>query len=585
MLLKTRATGTKSALRFHKPTRKISKEKKMEAAAKIIVVDDEKRICHNVAKILSKNNYEVTHVLSAQEALEKMATDSFSLLISDIVMPGKNGLELLKMVKKEWPLTKAIMMTAYASTDTAMKAIQLGALDYIPKPFTPDELRTTVEQALSGRLDEAPVTDTEKDSIDVIDIDVPFDTEEVAKYTGEDYAEMLGRSDMPVVEVKISEPLENFCEVGDMVCDIFKKLGATCKAGVKTAECPQKKAKKRKAAKKDKGFDAAKLIGIDQPFNYDEVVSITGPEYVHNLHQEGVTFLPYEELKQNFTKMTSKEKVAIDVDMPFDRDEVAKYTGEDYADRLTRSDTPVVEVTVPESMENYCEVGSMVCDIFQKLGATCKAGTKTAECPRKKAKKGKAKKAKGFDSKKLIGIDQPFDFEEVTAITGPEYALNLHHEDIVVKPYAELKKEFARKIEQPATRIPADQADIREPAFKNILVIDDEVAVNNNIRKILAKKGYHVDQAVTKNEALDKIQSRTYKLVLLDLKIPGVQGLELLKAVRDSNPETKVIIITGYASIETAVESARMGAVDYLPKPFTPNEIRNMTENALKLAA
>ena len=396
---------------------------------------------------------------------------------------------------------------------------------------------------------------------------------------------MLGRSDMPVVEVKISEPLENFCEVGNMVCDIFKKLGATCKAGIKTAECPQKKTKKGKAAKKKKGFDAANLIGIDQPFNYEEVVSITGPEYVRDLHQEGVAFVPYEELKKKFAQMDAEDKVAIDVDMPFDRKEVAKYTGDEYADRLTRSDVPVVEVTVPESLENYCEIGDMVCDIFKKLGATCKAGTKTLKCPQKKAKKGKAKKAAGFDSKKLIGIDQPFDYEEVIAVTGPEYVRNLHHEDIVVTPYEELKKEFARKMEQPVAPAPSQEEKLQEPAFKNILVIDDEVAVNNNIRKILAKKGFQVDQAVTKEEALDKIRKRPYKLVLLDLKIPGVRGLELLKAVRDSNPETKVIIITGYASIETAVESARMGAVDYLPKPFTPDEIRSVTENAFQLAA
>ena len=111
----------------------------MEAPAKIIVVDDEKRICHNVAKILSKNKYEVTHAVSAQEALEKMAKESFSLLISDIVMPGQNGLELLKMVKKEWPLTKAVMMTAYAATETAVKAIRLGALDYIETNSTKAE--------------------------------------------------------------------------------------------------------------------------------------------------------------------------------------------------------------------------------------------------------------------------------------------------------------------------------------------------------------------------------------------------------------------------------------------------------------
>ena len=93
----------------------------MEAAQKIIVVDDEKSICSNVEKILTKGNYEVVRAESADEALEKMAVDSFSLLISDIVMPGKNGLELLKMVKEQWPLTKAVMMTAYASTDTAVK--------------------------------------------------------------------------------------------------------------------------------------------------------------------------------------------------------------------------------------------------------------------------------------------------------------------------------------------------------------------------------------------------------------------------------------------------------------------------------
>ena len=126
---------------------------------------------------------------------------------------------------------------------------------------------------------------------------------------------------------------------------------------------------------------------------------------------------------------------------------------------------------------------------------------------------------------------------------------------------------------------------MEEPAHKNILVIDDEVAVNNNIRRILNKKGYHVDQAVSKAEALERIDTQSYKLVLLDLKIPGVTGLELLQAIREKRPETMVIIVTGYASIETAVETARIGAVDYLAKPFTPAEIRDVTEKAFRLAA
>jgi DNA-binding response OmpR family regulator len=555
----------------------------MESAAKVIVVDDEKSICANVEKILKKNNYAVTRAVSADEALELMAKESFALLISDIVMPGKNGLELLKLVKQQWPLTKAVMMTAYASTDTAMKAIRMGALDYIPKPFTPSELRAAVDKAMSGQLQEAAVTPEERDAINVIDIDIPFDVDEVAKQTGEDYAKMLGRSDMPVVEVKISEPRADFCEVGTMVCDIFKKLGVTCKAGTKTGACPQKKAKKARKAAVAKRGDAKKLIGIDMPFDYEAVAGVTGPEYVRQLDSDGFAFVPYEELKQNVARLDAGRR--IDVDMPFDRDEVAKYTGEAYTERLTRSDVPAVEVQISEPVEGFCEVGAMACDIFKKLGATCKAGTKTGACPQLKARKKKAVDQPTFDAKKMIGIDQPFDYEQVVAVTGADYVAHLQHEDVSVVPYAELKRNVARLGEQLAKRAAAEKAFPVEPDAKNVLVVDDEVAVNNNIRKILRKRGYHVDQAVSKTEALARIEQRSYKLILLDLKMPDVKGLELLSAIRDRRPEARVIIITGYASIETAVQAARMGAVNYLPKPFTPEEIRNATDSAARLAA
>ena len=173
----------------------------MEQSTKILVIDDESRICDNVEKILTKSNFEVSKAVSAKQAMEKMAKEAFSLLISDIVMPETDGLELLRMVKEQWPLTKVIMMTAYASTDTAMKAIRMGALDYVPKPFTPDELRTTVMKAISGELVEAPQTGREKMRGRMIDRDIPFDQEEVAKYTGEAYVDTLGPSDIPVVGV------------------------------------------------------------------------------------------------------------------------------------------------------------------------------------------------------------------------------------------------------------------------------------------------------------------------------------------------------------------------------------------------
>ena len=548
---------------------------------KILVVDDEAHICQNVKKILSKKHYNVTSALNAQEALDKLSQDSFALLISDIVMPGKNGLELLKLVKQQWPLTKAVIMTAYASTDTAMKAIRLGALDYIPKPFTPEELRTSVDKALSGELVEVRASDAEREMIDVIDIDAPFEAKEVAETTGEDYVKMLGRSDMPVVEVKVPSSLPNYCQVGSMVCDIFKKLGATCKAGTKSGECPQKKAKK--AAAKADAVDVRRLVGIDQPFLYDQVASVTGPEYVRQLGREGAAYLPYEELKKNMAARLAADSAKIDVDMPFDRNEVERAVGAGYAVSLSRSDVPVVEVKVPESMPNYCQVWQMVCDIFKKLGATCKAGTKSGECPQLKAKKAKpAVSVPARDETRWIGPDLPFEADAVAAAAGPDYVKHLYLEDRVVMPYEELKKNMASRLRQPA----AVRPDLRPEAERPfILVIDDEVAVNNNIRKILAKKGYPVDQATSKDAALEKIQTRAYGLVILDLKMPGVKGLELLAAVRERQPAARVIIVTGYASIDTAVEGARLGAVGYVPKPFTPEELRLATDKAVRLAA
>ncbi|WP_372682908.1 response regulator [Desulfosarcina sp.] len=552
----------------------------MNAIPKIMVVDDEASICNNVEKILKKSNYAVTRASSAKEALDMLAKESFSLLISDIVMPEMNGLELLKMVKKEWPVTRAVMMTAYASTDTAVKAIRMGALEYLPKPFTPDELRATVENALSGRLVEARISEQERESINIIDVDIPFDTDEVAKVTGKGYADSLGPSDMPVVEVKMPENLEGFCEVGNMVCDIFKKLGATCKAGTKTAACPQL-AKKKKSAK-GKTVDTKRLIGIDQPFDYEEVAAVSGPEYIQNLRSDGVSIPYYEELKANLVRLAERNK--IDVDVPFDADEVAQVTGKAYVDHATRTDVPTVEITASESVEGFCEVGDMVCDIFKKLGATCKAGTKTAACPQLAKKKRAAMKKAVADTTALIAPDMPFNYDEVVQVTGKDYVDHLVYDGTVQMPYETLKSNM-QKIIAAETQDPASRQIAQVPAHPSILVVDDEVAVNNNIRKILAKKGYQVDQAVTREEAMDCIGTNRYGLVLLDLRIPGVKGLELLKAIGEKNPDAKVIMITGYASIETAVEAARMGAVDYLPKPFTPDEIRNATERALPLAA
>lgn len=274
------------------------------------------------------------------------------------------------------------------------------------------------------------------------------------------------------------------------------------------------------------------------------------------------------------------------MDIPFDRAAVEESVGEPYANALGRSDLPVFEQPATETLESYCRVGNNFCDVFKKLDATCKVGRKSGECPKKMAqdKKGRGKD-KAFDGRELIGIDVPFNYEEVVSVTGPEYVTYLNRDGMSFVPFEELKKRLTSP-EQEERAPQVDRPELPEaPVLHSILVIDDEPSVNNNIRKILLKKGYTVDQALTKQEALEQIERRAYKVILLDLKIPGVNGLELLAAIREKSPDSRVIIITGYATIETAKETARLGAVDYLAKPFTPEEIRISTENAFRYAA
>jgi CheY-like chemotaxis protein/glycine cleavage system H lipoate-binding protein len=118
---------------------------------KILVVDDELPVCKSIASTLTGNEYEVDTALSGEEALEMQEEKHYDAVIADLMMPGISGLELLKKVKQNRPDTMMIMITGYPSIRTAVEAVRIGAFDYLPKPFTPSELRSIVSRALTRK--------------------------------------------------------------------------------------------------------------------------------------------------------------------------------------------------------------------------------------------------------------------------------------------------------------------------------------------------------------------------------------------------------------------------------------------------
>jgi len=124
------------------------------------------------------------------------------------------------------------------------------------------------------------------------------------------------------------------------------------------------------------------------------------------------------------------------------------------------------------------------------------------------------------------------------------------------------------------------RAEVANPKAK-ILCVDDEEVILGSFRKILVLDGYSVDTVETGQEALGLIQKHHYDFLFTDLKMPLMDGVEVTKSVKHMRPDIDVIIITGYASVETAVETMKYGAMDYVQKPFTEDELLTFVKKSL----
>ncbi len=118
---------------------------------------------------------------------------------------------------------------------------------------------------------------------------------------------------------------------------------------------------------------------------------------------------------------------------------------------------------------------------------------------------------------------------------------------------------------------------------RRVLVIDDEAIVRTSCRRVLEPEGYAVVMAENGPDGLRRIRDEgPFSLVLTDLKMPGMDGIEVLRRIKDGWPDIPVVIVTGYQTIETAVKAIKLGAFDYVNKPFTPDALLDVVARALQ---
>lgn len=116
---------------------------------KLMVIDDDQIILDSIRRILDDKEYQIETSLDSKEGLKRVLREDFSLVLSDIRMPGMGGMKVLREIKKEKPGLPVIIITGYSSVDTAVQAMKLGAADYVEKPFTPDDLIKRIEKAIT----------------------------------------------------------------------------------------------------------------------------------------------------------------------------------------------------------------------------------------------------------------------------------------------------------------------------------------------------------------------------------------------------------------------------------------------------
>jgi DNA-binding NtrC family response regulator len=119
---------------------------------------------------------------------------------------------------------------------------------------------------------------------------------------------------------------------------------------------------------------------------------------------------------------------------------------------------------------------------------------------------------------------------------------------------------------------------------RSVLIVDDEKNIRLTLALALEKLNIPVDTAINGEEALQKLAEKSYALMLLDLRMPGIDGLEVLKRVPQIRPEVKVVIITAWGAIEATVEAMKLGAVDFLEKPFDAQDVRELVSSLLDQA-
>ena len=584
----------------------------MEEKVNILIVDDDEDTCWNLAQVFGRMGYETESARTGKETLEKAKEKFFNLTLLDIKLPDMEGIELIAPLKEIHPDMALIIVTGYASLKTAVLALNNGASGYITKPLDMDEMLSKVRDILEmqrlvienrGLYQKAQKELTERKQAE----EALLKAAEEWRYCFDALNEM-----MLLIDSNFRVQRVNKATARILGRKMGKILGQPCYRLIHGTEsppdyCPHVQvittASPHNVEIEEPYLGRILDISVSPVMNkkgcIDRIVEIID-DVTDRRHQEQKTIRLTQTLAESFKGTTEAITELVE-----SRDPYTVGHSKGVAELATR-------IAQEMGMEKEEIQGIWVCAMLHDVGKAVIPSdvlNKPGELSDNELGIIKEHPKKSYDI--LLRIPFPWPVAEVVyqhheRLDGSGYPRGLKGDEIHIwarilaaadvldamtnhRPYrpALRLQDAINEIERARGTLYEEQvvdacAGLLSQGTNRVMVVDDDSKVLQVFIRSLHHAGLKVEGFEDPRLALQAFEKRPFPVVITDLKMPGMDGLDLSGKVKEIHPATKVIVITGFGEKKHSVEALRLGVSDFLDKPLDPETVRAAVETALR---
>jgi len=544
-------------------------------ASRVLIVDDERSIRTTLRATLSAAGYDVEVAEDARQAQEILAKGECDVVVSDIVLPGVSGVDLLKAIRRAAPAVQVIMMTGEPTVETAAEAVRAGAADYLTKPFPREAvLRSVANAAEIKRIED------EKRRLQEANRQYQDNLENLVAERTQALQDSNRRLEAALLEVRRGQEelvkQERLSALGQMVSGIAHDLNNTLGPAV--------------------GLSAHLLSGADAPGNPDRIradleairsSASAAADVVRRLRE---FYRPEDALDTTNVNLGGLADQAILLAEPAWKAQ-AQAEGRDIRVVNEIGDLPPIPVNESRLREALVNLVLNAVDAMPKGGAI----RLSAECAAETVTLRVSDTGAGMSDDVRKRCFEPFFTTKGKRGSGLGLAMvygvvTRHGGQIVVE--SEIDKGTTFVIRLPRTHretpLPAQPAQkppspiVQAASALNVLVVDDEEWARSLIKRFLGLKGHTVLTAASGQEALDIFRREPADVVITDRAIPDMSGDQIAAEIKRLAPTTPVIMLTGFGDIMNVRREKPAAVDDVIAKPVTPEQIQDAVARATR---